>query len=83
MNQNPICPHCDEAIDGVPRYVPDAAGARMAWHDACFRRLVIGGLNHLRGDCSCCGGSEPPDPPELSRRQAALAAVAYFESRRQ
>jgi hypothetical protein len=53
--------------------------ARRPWHRACRIRSVLGGLNHLQGRCTCCGGTEPPDPPELSRRAAALAAVAWMQ----
>jgi hypothetical protein len=47
-------------------------------HRDCAIREVIGGLNHLRGLCSCCGGSAPPDPPELTRREAARQAAQYW-----
>lgn len=50
------------------------------YHYECHLRQVIGGLNHLRGRCECCGGSEPPDPPWLTRRQAAIQAVAVWQS---
>jgi hypothetical protein len=42
--------------------------------------MMIGGLNHLLGRCTCCGGTEPPDPPEMTPRQAALAAVAAWRA---
>jgi len=41
-------------------------------------RMVIGGLNHLRGECPCCGGIEPPDPADVSRRDAARAAAMFY-----
>jgi len=47
-------------------------------HYECVIRSVIGGYNHLRGRCTCCGGTLPPDPPELSKREAASVAVAYW-----
>lgn len=51
-------------------------------HQACALRAVIGGVNHLRGVCTCCGGTEPPDPPQLTRYQAAWAAVHYWWAHR-
>ena len=51
---------------------------RLALGDACsqpHRRL-----NPLRGVCTCYGGSEPPDPPDMTLREAARAAVAESQS---
>jgi hypothetical protein len=75
------CAWCDEPFvegdDGV--VLPVYGGESAAFHYECHLRQVIGGLNHLRGNCTCCGGSEPPDPPWLSRRQAALQAVHVWQ----
>jgi hypothetical protein len=79
-----ICGQCGEEIaegdDGVllPLF---GAPIAQAFHYACHMRALIGGLNHLRGTCTCCGGEDPPDPPEMTRRQAAEAAVAEWEAR--
>lgn len=84
------CIHCDEPIaeldDGllVPHFdaitTPWSPLARHApYHYECHMRGIIGGINHLRGRCQCCGGSEPPDPPDLTKREAACAAAAYFQ----
>jgi hypothetical protein len=73
-----ICAHCDEEITGRPEMIPHIDGDGLTeryYHRACRQRLIIGGLNHLLGRCTCCGGAEPPDPPEMTRRQAAIAAV--------
>jgi len=74
-----ICPRCDEAIG------PRDSGLTMMWngeekplHYECHLRGIIGGVNHLRKNCTCCGGTEPPDPPELTKRQAARAAVSTW-----
>lgn len=50
------------------------------FHVECAARMVIGGMNHLLGRCTCCGGTEPPDPPGLSKREAALNALAVFRA---
>lgn len=77
------CPWCDEAVaPGEPvhsiAHVEEGGGMVRHWHWECSIRAVVGGLNHQLGKCTCCGGTLPPDPPFLSRRQAALAAVEHF-----
>lgn len=78
------CFDCAELIleGDLVRWIPHLGDVGPAipkpWHIECFVRSIIGGLNHLRGTCLCCGGTEPPDPPDMTRRQAALAAYAYF-----
>jgi hypothetical protein len=52
---------------------------RITDHLDCMLRMVVGGVNHQRGTCSCCsGGQDPPDPPSLSKREAARVAATYF-----
>lgn len=77
------CPWCDEpvwiafqSVVIIPHVDEDREFPR-AWHRECAVRQVIGGVNHLRGRCTCCGGTEPPDPPDMTRREAALAACTY------
>lgn len=69
------CGWCDEPLlEGDP--LAPAFGTPHHWE--CGLRSVLGGLNHQMGNCSCCGGTEPPDPPNMTTRQAALAAVGYY-----
>lgn len=79
-----LCAHCDEAIqqgdDGF--LIPTLLGGEYPYHYVCHMRAIIGGVNHLKGICTCCGGDQEPDPPGLSRYQAAQAAVHYYEQRR-
>jgi hypothetical protein len=75
-----VCSYCDEPIEagnGSRGAVPGGA-----IHDECFTRLLMGGINHLRGTCSCHGGTDEPDPPYMTKRQAAIAADAFFEGAR-
>ncbi len=51
------------------------------YHHDCFLRTIVGGLNHQLGQCTCCGGAAPPDPPDLSLREAARAAVAVWRKK--
>jgi hypothetical protein len=46
-------------------------------HYECGARAVIGSVGHIEGKCSCYGGTEE-DPPELTRRQAAQAALDAY-----
>lgn len=84
------CAWCDEVIvegdDGVT--VPhverlDRASVERPYHYACHLRGIVGGVNHQLGVCVCCGGTLPPDPPEITRREAAEAAVWAFNHWRQ
>lgn len=53
----------------------------LVFHYECSFRSICGGVNHQLGRCHCCGGTEDPDPPHLTRREAALAATRLFEQR--
>lgn len=69
------CQWCEEEVPAA-----DAEeGSEL--HTECAFRAVVGGLNHLRGRCSCCGGDQLPDPPELTKREAARAALDYWVQR--
>jgi hypothetical protein len=86
-----ICCHCSELIepgdDGViqPGLLLNVLGepeqARIVYHGDCWIRTAIGGLNHILGRCTCCGGTEhsDPDPSVISLRLSATAAVMAFE----
>ena len=73
------CAWCGDAIeagdDGVLMPVLGGTHGDAAYHADCHLRGIVGGLNHQRGLCICCGGTAPPDPPNMTRRDAASAAV--------
>lgn len=70
-----VCYWCGEEIKAGERVAP----SNLAAHWECGLRSVVGGLNHLNGNCSCCGGSLPPDPEGCTRREAArMAAQAWL-----
>lgn len=61
-------------------------GERGAWHRECGLRMILGSVGHLERRCSCfrpneskeesCDDDEPAgDPPGMTRREAARAAV--------
>ena len=77
------CMWCDEPIAtadvvSILHMGKEPAFEYRAWHRECLQRSMIGGLNHLRGTCQCCGGTDDPDPPEMSKREAASVAVNYW-----
>lgn len=67
------CIHCLELIDEDDRGVVYANGPVA--HVECHFRSFAGGVNHQLGKCCCCGGTEPPDPPGMTSREAARAAM--------
>jgi hypothetical protein len=77
------CMWCDEAIaetdNGViiPHLGKENTTAQP-WHIECFTRSLVGGVNHLRRQCTCFGGSLTADPPGLSRREAAILSLRHY-----
>lgn len=82
-----LCARCDEVIgwhdDGllIP-HLGENDTTHQPWHYECHLRGIVGGINHQMGNCTCCGGTEPPDPPDLTPREAAHAAVSYWNAHR-
>lgn len=73
------CPHCGEPIVSTDRLAPGYLYQSVHWE--CGLRAAIGGLRHQMGTCRCQGGNDDPDPPEMTRREAAYAAAEYFTRR--
>ena len=70
-----ICWGCDEPVT-----TDEASESRIpGMHYECGLRSVIGSLAHLQRTCSCYGGTGH-DPPEMTKREAARAAVRLFET---
>jgi hypothetical protein len=76
------CDWCGERIVGGDDGYMHGSGEIMVYHADCQVRAVVGGANHQIGKCTCCGGSSPPDPPGLTKREAASMAVLLWEQRR-
>lgn len=53
-------------------------GMYLAYHLECQLRQTFGSVGHIEGRCHCVGGDEE-DPPGLTAREAAIAAVAAYE----
>jgi hypothetical protein len=74
------CAFCAEPIaDGDRGFV--GPGDALPSHLECTLRCVLGSVEHIEGRCSCYGGHDEDDPPGLSRRDAAILAVAAYERR--
>jgi hypothetical protein len=76
------CGHCGEVIadtdDGF--IVPGFGSGATPFHRACFLRGIIGSVAHQQSRCMCfVPGSTAEDDPALTPRQAAEAALAYFD----
>lgn len=77
------CLWCTEAIAATDRgvtmpYLSETGAVVVYIHIECHVRSVVGSIGHLRGECSCYGGTAE-DPPGVSRRQAALEAAVLAE----
>lgn len=83
MSEDTECLHCGEPLGGGAVVRMPVLGDRglivRRVHNECALRMVLGGLNHLKGRCSCCGGTDPPDPEGMTRREAAVAAVVFWK----
>src|SRR5262245_45525506 len=64
-------PHCGDTIN------------RQPWHVECWLRQLSGSVAHIERRCSCyVDGSDEGDAPNLTRRQAAAAAMNALAARR-
>jgi hypothetical protein len=73
------CIWCGELVDEQDSGVVYSNGPVA--HFECFIRQGVGGVNHQLGRCTCCGGTEDPDPEGLTKREAAVEAVRVFRRR--
>jgi len=72
------CSWCSEIIiEGDQGFlIPSSDGLRPV-HHVCFMREVLGSVGHQTKQCSCYGGTFE-DPPEMTKREAAQAAVDLY-----
>src|SRR3982751_214867 len=49
------------------------------FHEECFTRMILGSLGHQLQVCPCYGG-DYEDPPALSTREAAKAALEQAQA---
>lgn len=74
-----VCIYCGEPIEAHENGFIDMVGQPS--HYACNLRGIFGGLYHIIGQCSCCGGDKDSDPPGFSRRACAEIAVIAWEAK--
>jgi hypothetical protein len=70
-----ICRYCDEPI--TP---PDRPVWGLGQHYACAVRQVVGSVAHQQRRCACYGGTAADEEADLTKRQAAEAALAYWRT---
>ncbi len=71
------CAWCGELVEPGEQ---SAAFSREPMHRECGFRAVMGSVAHIERRCSCfVPGSEETDPPGLSLREAARAAMRAWE----
>ena len=73
------CTLCEEPI-GLQDNGFYQADGDYSFHFECFIRVIVGSVGHQRGTCSCYGGTDE-DPPGLSIRDAARAALLEYRIR--
>ncbi|HET7909680.1 MAG TPA: hypothetical protein VFL19_03140 [Nitrospira sp.] len=80
MNRDPnVCPWCDEPVTEADQQ-NDLCG--QLTHAECLFRSIMGSVAHIERRCSCYVDDAPEhDPPGMSRREAAKAAVVAYEKR--
>jgi hypothetical protein len=79
IHDPPECCWCDEEIkDGEIGFVMDcydSDGVKDTYyHRECLMRTILGSVGHQAGRCSCHGGEDCGDPPDMTKREAAQAA---------
>jgi hypothetical protein len=74
------CLLCEEAVAQGDIGTINFAG--QVTHYECSMRDMVGSVAHQLRRCSCYGGSDEEDPPEMTWRQAARLALAHWESQR-
>lgn len=71
------CGRCKEQFIEGDQGVIDCSG--FTEHLNCFLRGIIGSVAHIQKQCNCyIPGSTCGDPPEMTKRQAADAAVRLY-----
>jgi hypothetical protein len=72
-----VCNHCGEIIGTAEESDAFKHQKCLHFHHECAFRMIAGSVGHIRKTCECFGGSEG-DPPGMTTREAAKAAVAEW-----
>lgn len=77
------CQHCGEPLLPDEPRSPMMVNGQPVHHE-CGARMVLGSVAHVEGRCSCyVPDADELDPPQLTRRQAAKAALDAYMARHQ
>lgn len=84
MSEIIVCLWCGEVFTGdelanaqaIAYFTAEGHRTRY-FHHECGFRTAMGSLAHMQRRCSCYGGSED-DPPGMTKRQAAQAALEAY-----
>jgi hypothetical protein len=71
------CFYCEESIVNGDDGIIDSGGNVL--HYACFMRGLIGSINHQLGMCSCFHAGAVEVDELGTKRQAAEAALRFYE----
>jgi hypothetical protein len=72
----PNCTHCEEPVLAGEQH---QAFQSEAMHQECGFRSTVGSVAHVLRRCHCFKlGSSLGDPPDLTKREAALAALTLW-----
>jgi hypothetical protein len=78
MKETLLCGHCGEPIRQGER----APCTGTPLHHECQIRLIVGSVAHIEHRCGCyVEGSKENDPPHMTLREAAQAAVQLHDQR--
>ncbi len=81
------CLWCDEPVEGAdPKegmlYFNGVLYIKRFLHINCYLRGRYGSVGHQEGKCGCRGGPNTmDDPPGMSKREAADAAVFMWQTK--
>ena len=72
------CIHCKEPVSPGDPVSPSLVNGQLVHHECGFR-MACGSAAHIERRCGCyVSGSDENDAPELTRREAAKAALAAW-----
>lgn len=73
------CQWCGET--GLDEPPPKGLIPFLTMHPECMFRSIMGSVTHIEQRCSCfVPGADETDPPGMSRREAARAALAAWKA---
>lgn len=81
------CLFCKEMIglsdSGImmPHIISQTETKVEPWHLECHQRAIFGSVAHQKDECNCSSQHTTEPPDEMTKRQAARAAVQFYEKK--